>query len=258
MNLLARLSMVALVVPCIQCQAEVGDPELASEPSLTQAVLADPDGETPDCGEDGVCRLSVCDDDPDCPDVPEQQAVTWRLTGDVTVTPFSGVSSSDEHVFGDEGSANTAVYAVLSRERSDEPCHLAIGTEDLNDASDDAVPTVNHCGSGGPTSSTIHADFLDVSAGGVDDHVFIAQVMVCMNGAGTKVKGLDAVGIRLNEDGTTTVMGRPQDDRPNCSYWSGGASCPAGQIATAVNAYFSGSEPKDLTGITLSCRSYAY
>jgi hypothetical protein len=257
MKLIARLSVIALVLPCLRCQAEVGDAELSGAP-LTQAVLNDPDGETPDCGEDGVCRLNVCTSDPDCPATPEPTSVTWRLTGDVTVTPFSGVSASDKHVFGNEDSSNTAVYAVLSRERSDEPCQLAIGTEDLNDASDDAVPTVDHCGSGGPTSSTIHADFPDVSAGGVDDHVFIAQVMVCMNSAGTKVKGLDAVGIRLNEDGTTTVMGKGQDKRPNCSYWSGGASCPGGQIATAVNAYFSGSEPKDLTGLTLSCRSYAH
>jgi hypothetical protein len=229
MKLIARLSFVALLLPCIQCQAQIEDAELESESASTQAASSTP--------------------------------VTWKLTGTAVPTSVSGVvlNAKDKHVLGDPNSSTAAVWAVRSQELSDEPCFLKVGTEDLNDASQDTWEKKDHCGSAGPNGDLVEGQFPDVSDGGGDDHIFITQVSVCMNAAGTKVKGLMAVGEQLRSDGTTGVWKTFEQERANCDYWSGGASCPVGQVATAVNAYFNGSsQPSDLTGITLTCRTLTY
>ena len=220
MKFVTRLSIAALVLPCIQCQAELADP--AEEAALQQEALS---------------------------------SVTWSLTGSVTPTTVTGVSGSDVHTLGDPDSTQTAIYAVLSRERSDEPCYVAVGAENLNDETIDSVPVKDHCGEKGPKSSTLHADFLDVNAGGADDHIFIRGVNVCLNRGNDKVKGISVVGLKLKSDGTTSTVSAVSDDRTNCHHWSGLVTCPTGQIATAVKTYFAaGNEPKDLTGLSLECR----
>jgi hypothetical protein len=149
------------------------------------------------------------------------------------------------------------VYALLSRERSDDPCHFAIGTENLNNAGSDAAPIQNLCGASGPTSSTLHADYLDIDAGGADDHIFVRGVIVCMNSNRTKVKGISVVGRKLTSSGTlVTLTGSEGGTRTNCAGWESWQLCPSGQIATAVDAHFAaGNTPRDLTGIALHCRT---
>jgi hypothetical protein len=177
-------------------------------------------------------------------------------TGPVTLTAVSGVPGS-VYTLGTPTSSVNAVYALLSRERSDDPCHFAIGTENVNTATLDSAPTENLCGPNGPTSSTLHADYLDVNAGGLGDHDFVSGVIVCMNSGDDKVKGISVVGKRVASNGTLTPL--PVDGsapRANCHHWDSWVQCPAGQIATAVDAHFaSGNTPRELTGIALHCRA---
>lgn len=121
---------------------------------------------------------------------------------------------------------------------------------------------IDLCGSKGPASDYISAAFLDRDAGGDYDHAFIQGVNLCMNAAGDKVKGVSAAALVLGSDGTTfltdTDPNSPDAKRPNCDHWVGFAWCPTGQVATQVTAYFDGQEPKDLTGVKLSCRELTY
>jgi hypothetical protein len=231
MNLFTRISLAALMVPFIQCQAEVGDSDSDFEAD-SEVVSAK--------------ALPI--------------VASWYLTGPVTRTVVVGFPTLDVHTLGNENSTSAGAYAVLSRERSDDPCYVYVGTEDLNTASLDSGEFKDHCGSGGPTSSTIHADYLDVSAGGVGDHDFITGIHVCLTSSIDKVKGIGVDGVRLNSNGTITQLVRdPDDDRTNCNGWTGWVYCPTGQIATAVDAHFAGtSEPKELLGLALACRALAY
>lgn len=263
MNLIARLSLAALLMPCIRCQAPLDASDFEREATSQQAVL-NPGNNPPNCSADGVCEL-VCEHDPDCPDASHGSGsggslpAHWKLTGDVTPSGVSGVFFTDDaEVLGDANSSDSAVWAVRSKERSDEPCYLKVGTEGLNDASDDSWHIKDHCGPDGPHGDLVKGEFPDVDDHGIDDHVFVTQVSVCMDVIDHKVKGLLAVGEQLRSDGTRTVIKTFEDERNHCDHWSGGASCPAGQIATAVNAYFNGSDPQDLTAITLSCRTLTY
>lgn len=262
MRLIPRCFIALLIVPCIQCQAQVEPTESGSDTALTQALASEADGSDPDCSKNGVCNMKEClDADPDCPQDTPPKSVSWKLTGTVTEVTTGDVTTKP-HPLGDKNSSHAAVVALLSRQRSDEPCYVAVGTEDLNDASDDDTSEIDLCGSKGPTSDYISAEFLDRDAGGDYDHAFIQGVDLCMNAAGDKVKGMSAAALVLASDGTTllaeTDANSPNAQRANCDHWVGFAWCPVGQVATQVTAYFDGQEPKDLTGIKLFCRELTY
>jgi hypothetical protein len=252
------LSVCAALFPFIQCSGETLDAEHEGELRLATGPY-DPDDFPPDCGEDGICRINECTNDPDCdlPDPPDPpDPVTYSLTGSVTVTAVSGFVGADVHTLGSENSTQRAVYAILSLERNNDPCYVAIGTEDVNNESIDTAPLIDHCGSSGPTSSYLHADYLDTDAGGSDDHVFIKGVEVCLNGNDDKVKGIRVEGTKLTSTGSLISMGAITDDRTNCDHWAGIVRCPTGQVATAVDVHFAaGTEPKELIGLALRCRA---
>jgi hypothetical protein len=151
------------------------------------------------------------------------------------------------------------VDAILSAERSDEPCYVSVGTEDVNDATHDSVSEHDLCGpqSYNPNGTMLHADFLDVDAGGIDDHVFVNGVQVCMNAGYDKVKGIAVAGVKLSSNGTLVSVAPRSDKRAHCDddRWMSWEYCLDGQIATAVDLHFSaGLPPNDLTGIALHCR----
>jgi hypothetical protein len=252
------LSVCALLLPSIQCSGEAFQGEHEGELALATGPY-DPDDGPPNCGEDGICRINECTNDPDC-DLPEPpdppDPVTYSLTGSVTVTSVSGVEGSHVHTLGSPNSTQKAVYAILSLERNNHPCYVAIGTEDVNDETIDTAPLKDHCGENGPTSSYLHADYLDTNAGGSDDHIFIKGVQVCMNGDDDKVKGISVVGTKLTSTGSLVSMTAITDDRTNCDHWDNLVLCPVGQVATAVDVHFAtGDEPNDVIGLALHCRT---
>jgi hypothetical protein len=255
-----RTSCFALVLfACATDDVELKGVEQAVGPQ-------DPDGDPPSCGEDGICRINECDDDPDC-DLPEPSntpPAVWSLSGPVHRTAVSGELGTDVFTLGTPTDATRGVYALLSRERSNDPCHFAIGVESVNDERSDSAPELNLCGAT-PTSSTLHADYLDVTAGGSYDHSFVSGVTVCMNALGDKVKGISVSGRKLLSNGAliaaSTVGSSP---RPNCDSWSAWATCPSGQIVTAIDAHFQPDNgptggpfppPRSLSGIALHCRT---
>lgn len=182
-------------------------------------------------------------------------STTWGLTGSVTRTAVSGFSGT-VYTLGTPSSTTKAAYAVLSNEHNNHPCFVAIGTEDLNDETIDSAPDKDLCGSSN-LSSTMHADYLDINAGGTDDHIFISGISVCMNSAGDRVKGISVVGKRLDAAaGALVSVSQVWDSRTNCQHWESWVQCPSGQIATAVDAHFGpGGTPRDLIGLALQCRT---
>jgi hypothetical protein len=262
MNYVFQTSTCALLLLLTHCRSSFVemDTSATTQQSLATSTSDDP----PDCSADGICRITQCDNDPDCSDLSDGDhndhpapAATWALTGSISHTSISGFAGTEVHTLGVANSDVNAVYALLSRERSDDPCYFAIGTENVNNAALDAAPIVDLCGSNGPTSSYLHADYLDIDAAGSGDHNFISGVVVCMNRNDDKVKGISVVGKKLMSDGTLvslSVLGSPP--RPNCDGWESWSQCPAGQIATAVDAHFAtGNTFRSLTGIALQCRA---
>lgn len=256
------LSSAGCALLLLACQTDVAELE-----GLRQGVgPQDPGGDPPSCGEDGICRVNECDDDPDCdePEPIDTPPVVWTLSGAVHHTAVSGEVGTDVYTFGTPTDVTRAVYTLLSREKANDPCFFAIGTENVNDESIDLAPELNLCGTS-PTSSTLHADYLDVDAGGSSDHAFISGVTVCMNSAEDKVKGISVSGRKLLSNGALIAASTEgSSPRPNCDGWKSWVTCPLGQIATAVDAHFQPDNvpwggptppPRSLTGIALHCKT---
>lgn len=189
---------------------------------------------------------------------------------------FTGEAQPTEQISGGRGEAITfaadrpghAVYGLFSVERRDHPCHLAVRTENLNDADDKSGATRNLCGDK-PTSNELGVAFEDRSVHG--PRVFMTGIRVCVNN--DRVKGLQIRGRRIAEDGTLvdldhgsstsgeqrfTTITEPRDERWNCRYgdWRRWVECPQpDQVVTAIVAHFErGDAPRSLTGIGLQCR----
>ena len=262
MNPWLKTSIGFLILLLAQSQASLAVEEVNR--FVQVAALDGVDGTVP-CGADNICNAGACTQDPDCPDLPNNTpdntappATTVRLTSPSPAVGISGFSGS-KFTRGNPASTNTAVFAILSNERSDEPCYVAVGTENINDATMDTipVPAIDLCGPKGPKSGTLHADFLDTNAGGSDDRVFVSGVRVCMDRGDDKVKGIHVRGKRITTSGTLVDFSPDaQDSRTNChqDHWKSWVNCSTGQIATAVDLYFSpGNTPRSLIGIGLQC-----
>ncbi|HEX3127069.1 MAG TPA: hypothetical protein VH394_07045 [Thermoanaerobaculia bacterium] len=179
------------------------------------------------------------------------QTAAVELTGDPFSTGLSGFPGS-KFTLGDPDSSSRALVAVLSRERSDEPCFVSVGWEDVNQSSTNDAITKDLCGGNGPSSGTMGGTY------GPADRVFITGVQVCMNKDDDRIKGIHLHGKRITDEGTLVDFGPDeQDSRTNChqDHWKRWVNCPAGQVATAAIIHFeAGNTPRSWTGIGLQCR----
>lgn len=265
LNAISTLSAGLALLSLAQCAAATADDETGA---VGQALAVGHGDDGPTCGAHDGCKPDCAIPDWDCTsseddeDTQSKPSVTWSLTGSVFRTDVSGYPGS-EYTMGNPDSDDSGVYAILSNERSNEPCYVSIGTEDLNNAKSDFTSTLDECGpnSYNESSRFLHADYLDVDAGGDDDHIFVNGVIVCMNSDYTKVKGIGVTGVKLTADGTlVSLLGSQADTRPNCDgRWASWQYCLAGQIATAVDFHFgAGKSPRDLTGIGLECKKVTH
>ena len=188
--------------------------------------------------------------------VSAQSVATIELTGEPSSTGISGFPGS-KFTLGDTGSGSRALVGVLSRERSDKPCEVSVGWEDVNQSSTNDAITKNLCGKNGATSSTMGGTY--ANTGGTANRVFVNGVQVCMNKGDDRVKGIHLRGKRITDTGTLTDFGPDQQDsRSNChqDHWKRWVNCPEGQIATAAIIHFdAGNTPRSWTGIGLQCRA---
>ena len=184
-----------------------------------------------------------------------ETVATVELTGVLSSTGLTGYPGS-KFTLGDPNSANRALVGVLSRERSDNPCNVSVGWEDLNQSGTNGALTKDLCGSNGPSSGTMGGTY--ANTGGDANRVFITGVQVCMNKSDDRIKGIHLHGQRITDSGTLADFGPDQQDsRTNChqDHWKRWANCPAGQIATAaVIHYEAGNTPRSWIGIELQCR----
>jgi len=188
--------------------------------------------------------------------VSAQSVAAVALTGEPSSTGISGFPGS-KFTLGDADSGSRALVGVLSRERSDNPCEVSVGWEDVNQSSANDAITKALCGSKGATSSTMGGTY--ANTGGTANRVFVSGVQVCMNKDDDRVKGIHLRGKRITDTGTLTDFGPDQQDsRSNChqDHWKRWVNCPEGQIATAAIIHFdAGNTPRSWTGIGLQCRA---
>jgi len=236
------------------CEAELADTEVGA---VGQAVKNGQNNDEPTCAAGDGCKQGCTPlPDFDCPEDTGGSA-SWRLSGsyDTALSGYPGTSIP----LGNAQSSSRGVYAILSNERSDEPCYVSVATEDVNNATLDTVYESDLCGpqSYNEMGKTLHADFLDEDAGGIDDHVFVNGVQVCMNAGYDKVKGIAVSGVKLQGNGKLVAVASVSDKRAHCDddRWMSWENCLDGQIATEVELQYSaGLPPNDLTGISLHCR----
>ena len=182
-------------------------------------------------------------------------AAAVELTGEPAPSGLSGYPGS-KFTLGDPDSTSRALVGVVSRERSDDPCFVAVGWEDVNQSSSNDASEKNLCGGNGPNSGTMGATY--ANTGGTANRVFITGAQVCMDRGDDKIKGIHLRGQRITDAGTLEDFGPDeQDARTNChqDHWKRWVNCPAGQIATAAIIHFgAGNTPRSWTGIELRCR----
>ena len=182
-------------------------------------------------------------------------AAAVELTGEPAPSGLTGFPGS-KFTLGDPDSTSRALVGVVSRERSDDPCFVSVGWEDVNQSSVHGALTKDLCGGNGPNSGTMGATY--ANTGGTANRVFIAGAQVCMNSADDKIKGIHLRGQRITDAGVLEDFGPDeQDARTNChqDHWKRWVNCPAGQVATAAIIHFeAGNTPRSWTGIELRCR----
>jgi len=192
------------------------------------------------------------------------------FVGAARPTELSGFAGTTFRIGNPEGTR--ALYGVWSVERNDKPCYIASMTENVNNSDDDLGALKDLCGAKAK-SSTMKVQFSDTKFA---KRTFVRALRVCTNNNGTRVKGLQVRGRKIDTNGNMSDLparypdssgssgltplvdlNAPLDDRPNCNgNWKKWAKCPGGQIATALYAHFSaGSKPRNLTGIALLCRA---
>jgi hypothetical protein len=185
-----------------------------------------------------------------------QTVATVELTGEPSSTGLSGFPGS-KFTLGNPDSSSRALVAVLSRERSDEPCFVSIGWEDVNQSGTNDAVSKDLCGGNGPSSGTMGGTY--ANTGGAANRVFITGAQVCMNKDDDRIKGIHLHGQRITDEGALVDFGPDQQDaRTNChqDHWKRWVNCPAGQVATAAIIHFeAGNTPRSWTGIGLQCRS---
>jgi hypothetical protein len=185
-----------------------------------------------------------------------QAVATVELTGEPSSTGISGFPGS-KFTLGDPDSSSRALVAVLSRERSDEPCFVSVGWEDVNHSGTNDAVTKDLCGGNGPSSGTMGGTY--ANTGGTANRVFITGAQICMNKDDDRIKGIHLHGQRITDEGALVDFGPDQQDaRTNChqDHWKRWVNCPAGQVATAAIIHFeAGNTPRSWTGIGLQCRS---
>ena len=188
----------------------------------------------------------------------------FRFTDQFSTTRVSGVAGDpiETPTYG----STYAVFGVEWTERSDRPCSLTAVLDHIYDnVQDYKYQEIHRCGSRGPKeASRKEMEFLKIPGQGAV--FFTNSVEVCLNRAGTRVKGFRMIGLSLNsETGTldpiTGVDPNIRKTRSNCEEvdrrknWRPAAVCPAGSLAVALVGHYDDSDPpRSLTGVALRCR----
>src|SRR5262245_19626351 len=127
---------------------------------------------------------------------PALAAAAVELTGEPAPSGLTGFPGS-RFTLGDPDSTSQALVGVVSRERSDDPCFVSVGWEDVNRSSVNGASTKDLCGGNGPNSGTMGATY--ANTGGTANRVFITGAQVCMNSGYDKIKGIHLRGQRIND-----------------------------------------------------------
>jgi hypothetical protein len=154
---------------------------------------------------------------------------------------------------------NSAMNAIRWREFNDHPCSIEIRGRAVDNHLAPDSRELNQCiqagfrgGGGRQNPGAWKAVGFENSLAGN----YIGALRVCLNGNGTRVKGIAVLGRKVQASGELSgIRQTPETSLPNCSRWQQWAECPEGHVATGlVGHYEAGNNPRSLTGLALRCR----
>lgn len=176
----------------------------------------------------------------------------YELDDDSTTTQLSGGSSGWYTTVGPSGGTDyQAIYEVSMWEDGDSPCRLQMKSRHLNtyvgknDTFDES-----QCNENASSKKTIAFTNSDT---------YVRGVRVCLNNAGTRVKGLRLYGTKLNRStgALEHLSGYKGWSRPNCNTWKTIRYCPAGKVATRIGIEYRAQQfiGDEVQGLKLECRT---
>lgn len=185
-----------------------------------------------------------------------QATTLYKLNDPVTVTSLSGTTLPGGGIKVLGGTKDfKAIHRITNWEKANNPCKMKVKMRHLNDykATTDTKELWSNC------------DNDKITVGYSDTETYIRGIQVCLNNS--VIKGLRVWGSKLNRtNGSLTNVAQKEDKRFNCSKWKTKYFCPAGHIATQIEANHDGGTglPNYATrtgsgyrGIKLVCREVA-
>lgn len=156
--------------------------------------------------------------------------------------PLRAQPSPLEVQFG--GEQGVAFKSISMFERADRPCALDLEFALIDPAASAPKAPTRKCAAGDGGDGK----FAKLPAGSV-----IRGVQLCSNDdpKNHRMKGIRVFAMKFDAVGNPQDGGTVSFERPSCKKWEPAAMCPAGQIATAIRAYFL---DDSLTGMGLECR----
>lgn len=177
----------------------------------------------------------------------------YTLDTDETITQISGGSSGWVDWVSPSGGTNyQALYEISMWEDGDSPCRLQIRSRHLNTyVGKNTVWDESQCDENAGSIKTLTFSNSDT---------YIRGINVCLNNAGTRVKGMRLYGTKLDRatGQLDHLTGYKQWTRPNCNgNWQTIRYCPAGKVARALKLEFRAQQfiGDEIQGIRLVCRS---
>lgn len=187
-------------------------------------------------------------------------------------TSVSGIIGNNLRL-GPGDDSDEAIIGIETGERTNHPCIIRaysapIRTLITGDGWLLGHHIRNRCGNEqdlNALSVGVNYDPAFIDAHGIDlSSLVLSGIRVCMNGAGTRVKGLELEGRQILVSGDNIIVRDMQlhetdkiDELPNCANdgWRRWVRCQSGMVATALVPHFQpGPEPKAMTGMALECR----
>jgi hypothetical protein len=176
---------------------------------------------------------------------PAMSSTLYKLNSNTSTTATSGTSSNFYYyTLGTTGDYK-GIYRISNWETSTHPCKMKIKRRHVNNynTGGDAEEIISNCNND------------KITVGYQDTETYIRGVQVCTSNS--RIKGIRIWGSKLNRsNGTLSNVSSITDTRPNCSQWHSQRFCPAGQIATQLEAIYNQGHT-DFQGLALICREIA-
>jgi len=172
-------------------------------------------------------------------------STSLQTTGPATVTDFSGSEANDGQIMSADLAPGTFMHGINVRERRDSPCWASLQGWSFGGPRAKNIELCKQPGYASEKRANVEGNSTNQRA--------ITGLQVCLNAAGTRLKGVRVWGGAADESGVFHADGSSDTARrTNCSWWKDRVDCPAGQAAVGLRARKSGNA---INGLALVCKS---